>query len=100
MKPTWALGLVLCVVAASGCAKARAASAPDGPPLQVPQPPARVLIPLEEPIAGATAAAPVPAAAPDPAPPATAATRTPPRPAEPARPQPAPPAAATAPPQT
>jgi hypothetical protein len=31
-----------------GCAKARAASAPDGPPLVVPAAPARVLAPVEE----------------------------------------------------
>lgn len=47
----------LCTVLAAGCAKAQAKSAPDGPALQVPQPPARVIVaagdppplPVEEP---------------------------------------------------
>ncbi|MGH2400786.1 MAG: dihydrolipoamide succinyltransferase, partial [bacterium] len=56
---------------AGACAKARAATVPDGPPLQVPEPPPRVLAPVEE----ATVATPAPA----PEPPA-AAPRTPPRP--------------------
>ena len=76
---------------ASGCAKAQAAGVPNGPPLQVPQPPPRVLVPVEEIIVAA------PAPVPEVPPPATA-TRTPPRPATEPRPQPAPPAAAQAPP--
>lgn len=87
----WALlGVVALGVGSSACATARAANVPDGPPLQVPQPPPRVLVPVEEDVAGAPV--PVPEASPAPA-----ATRTPPRPAE-SRPQPAP-AAAAAPPQ-
>jgi hypothetical protein len=36
-------------LSASSCAKARAETVPDGPPLQMPQPPQRVLAPVEEP---------------------------------------------------
>ena len=88
----WVLGFgISLAVTASGCAKAQAASVPNGPPLQVPQPPPRVLVPVEEIIVAA------PAPVPEVPPPATA-TRTPPRPATEPRPQPAPPAAAQAPP--
>ena len=81
---------VLGVGSVAACAKAKAASVPDGPPLSVPQPPERVLAPVETP-------APVVAAAPAPEPPPAAAPapRTPPRPAPreaEQRPQPAPPA--------
>ncbi len=38
------------VAAAAGCAKAKAASAADGPPLAMPAPPPRVLAPVEEPL--------------------------------------------------
>jgi len=76
---SWILCLVTCALAASGCA-ARAAEAPDGPPLLVPAPPERVLAPIEE--------APV-AAAPEPETPAAA---VPARPAPVARPAPAAPA--------
>jgi hypothetical protein len=46
----WALGLVCLVVAAggAGCAKARAETMPDGPPLAVPAPPPRVFAPVDE----------------------------------------------------
>jgi hypothetical protein len=50
----WALSghLILALAAATGCAKARAASAPQAPPLTVPEPPARVLVPVtDEPLA-------------------------------------------------
>ncbi|MBI3048917.1 MAG: hypothetical protein HYY76_11480 [Acidobacteria bacterium] len=80
---------------AGACAKARAASVPDGPPLQMPEPPQRVLAPVEEPAAVAAEPAlepPPVAAAPPP--------RTPPRPAPEPRPQPAPPAAPAPPPRT
>ena len=77
-------------VGGSACATARAANVPDGPPLDVPQPPARVLAPVEDTIV----AGPAPEAPPPPA----AAPRTPPRPAPEPRPQPAPPAATPAPP--
>jgi type IV secretory pathway VirB10-like protein len=90
-----ALSLVLCAFSAAGCAKAQA-SAPAGPPLDVPAPPERVLAPVEEPV---TASAPEPET-PPPAPVATT-PRTPPRPparrAEPERPE-TPPAAAATPP--
>jgi type IV secretory pathway VirB10-like protein len=91
----WALSLALCAFAAGGCAKAQA-SAPAGPPLDVPTPPDRVLAPVEEPV---TASAPEPET-PPPAPVATT-PRTPPRPparrAEPERPETPPPAAAATP---
>ncbi|MGH9254184.1 MAG: hypothetical protein ACRD3C_06395 [Vicinamibacterales bacterium] len=75
----------------SSCAKARAESVPDGPPLQIPAPPEHVLVPVKLPVE--TAAAPEPELPP---PPAAAAPGTPPpaRPAPP-KPQPAPPVAAT-----
>jgi type IV secretory pathway VirB10-like protein len=89
------LSLVLCAFSVAACAKAQA-SAPAGPPLEVPEPPARVLAPVEEP---ATASAPPPET-PPPAP-AAAAPRTPPRPparrAEPERPDTPPPTTAAAP---
>jgi hypothetical protein len=48
----WALGIglwaLLAASAASGCAKARAQTVPDGPPLAMPPPPSRVFAPLEE----------------------------------------------------
>ena len=73
------------------CAKAGAASAPDGPPLAMPAPPDRVLTPVEPPLASA----PPPESETPPTP--TAATpRTPPRPPDP-KPQP-PAVAAQAPP--
>ena len=40
--------LLLCVIAAaSGCARARANSVPAGPPLEVPAPPPRIVMPLQ-----------------------------------------------------
>jgi len=91
-----ALSLVLCAFSAAGCAKAQA-SAPAGPPLDVPAPPERVLAPVEEPV---TASAPAPET-PPPAPIATT-PRTPPRPparrTEPDRPETPAPAAAAPPP--
>jgi type IV secretory pathway VirB10-like protein len=90
-----ALSLVLCAFSAVGCAKAQA-SAPAGPPLDVPAPPERVLAPVEAPV---TASAPEPET-PPPAPVATT-PRTPPRPparpAQPERPETPPAAAATTP---
>ena len=77
-------GLCLMAAAAGGCAKAQARSNPDGPPLEVPQPPPRLIVAMEEPIP----AAPIEEAA--------APTPTPPRPAIPpaarpvARPEPKP----------
>ena len=90
----WVLGFGILATAAAGCAKAQA-SAPAGPPLDVPEPPARVLAPVEEPV---TASAPPPEA-PPPAP-VAAAPKTPPRPpakrAEPEKPETPPPAPAAA----
>jgi hypothetical protein len=87
------LGFGILVASAAGCAKAQAKSAPAGPPLDVPEPPARVLAPVEEPV---TAEAPPPETPPPT--PAAAAPRTPPRPparrAEPAQPETPPPATA------
>ncbi|MBI4887979.1 MAG: hypothetical protein HY824_12870, partial [Acidobacteria bacterium] len=60
------------VASVSGCAKARAASVPDGPPLQMPQPPEHVLAPGELPPVVETAHEPD-----APAPPVAAAPRTP-----------------------
>ena len=94
----WVLGFGIFAATAVGCAKAQA-SAPAGPPLDVPSPPERVLAPVEEPV---TASAPTPET-PPPAPVATT-PRTPPRPparrAEPDRPETPPPAAAATPPAT
>ena len=93
-----ALALGFLVAGAAGCAKAAAASAPDGPPLQVPVPPEHVLLPVELP--DATAAVPEPEITiPPPAPPRTPAARPAPKPqptppaAAPVAAQPAPPAA-------
>lgn len=87
--------LVLCVlslaVTGAACATARAATVPDGPPLQMPAPPERVLAPVEEPLVATTPAPEPPVAA-------TAPRATPPRPAPEPKPDPAPPAAAAPPP--
>jgi len=66
------LGMGLLGLGSAACAKAQAASAPEGPPLDVPAPPARVLAPVEEPEIAVAPPPELPAAA---APP-----RTPPRP--------------------
>ena len=79
----------------AACAKAQAKSVPDGPPLEMPAPPPRVLAPVDAPVA----TTPVEAVEPAPAPP-NANRRTPPRRAttEPtAKPEPVP--TETAPPQ-
>jgi type IV secretory pathway VirB10-like protein len=49
-------------LAASGCAKAKAQVVPDGPPLAMPAPPSRVLVPTEEPLAAVPAVQEVPVA--------------------------------------
>jgi type IV secretory pathway VirB10-like protein len=88
---TCVLILVLCALWASACAKAQARTPTEGPPLIVPDPPARVLAPVEppEPIAAAIPEAPTPA----PPPPATRPPTRRPAPAaadaEPPRPEPA-----------
>jgi hypothetical protein len=78
------------IVAVSGCVKTSAKTVPDGPPLEVPAPPARVIAPADEPIATA------PAEPLEPAPAPSSTTRRPirrPANAEPAqKPEPIPPA--------
>ena len=87
----FALCILNLALAAGGCAKAKAATiVPDGPPLAVPAPPARVLAPVEEP----------PPVLPPPEAPAVVVTPPPPParpPARPAPPRPDPPAAVQAP---
>jgi type IV secretory pathway VirB10-like protein len=84
-----ALFILHLALLAGACAKARAESAPDGPPLQIPFPPEHVLVPVEPPVE--TASAPEPEPVP---PPAATVPRTPAaRPATPAKPQPTPPVA-------
>jgi hypothetical protein len=84
----WLLGFGILVATGSGCAKARAATAPDGPPLAMPAPPERVLVPVEPP--APVAAQPEP----EPPPPTAAAPKPAPKPAAPPpKPQPAPPVA-------
>jgi hypothetical protein len=86
----WVLGLAMCGLSAASCVRASAKAAPDGPPLDVPDPPARVIAPAEEPIATA------PAEPLEPAPAPASTTRRPARRtqnAEPAqKPEPTPPA--------
>jgi type IV secretory pathway VirB10-like protein len=100
--------VVFCVVhlavGAGACAKAQAKNSPEGPPLQVPDPPPHVIVPAEEPLASAPAvpeAPPTTAPAP-PGPARPAARRTteteprepvPPPPPPPAQPPPEPPRA-------
>lgn len=92
---SWALlGAVVLAISSSACAMARAETVPDGPPLQVPQPPERALAPVDEPVAIAEAEASEPE---EPPPPAAAPRTPPPRAAPEPKPQPAPPAAAAAP---
>lgn len=68
-----ALLLLAGTLAAAGCGKAQAKAVPDGPPLEMPAPPPRVLGPLNEPLAAAPAEPAEPAAA------APSTTRRPPR---------------------
>lgn len=60
------VSLLAIVATGAGCARARAASVPQGPPLSVPAPPERVLVPVEaeEPRAEAPAPSAVPPAPP------------------------------------
>lgn len=66
------LGIGVLGLGSAACAKAQAESVPEGPPLDVPAPPARVLAPVEEPV--------IPVAPPPELPAAAAPPRTPPRP--------------------
>jgi hypothetical protein len=59
---SWILGIGMLSV--GGCAKAQARSAPDGPPLDMPAPPARVIAPVDEPIASTPSELSEPAPAP------------------------------------
>lgn len=52
------------ILSAASCAKAQARSAPDGPPLDMPAPPARVLAPVDEPISSSPAEPAEPTATP------------------------------------
>jgi hypothetical protein len=94
------LSLLFVVVAACGvgaCSKARAQTVPDGPPLAMPQPPPRVVTPMEEPLAAVPITTELPAAANvatppprTPAPRTGTAAAAPAQPAPPAAPAPAP----------
>ena len=93
----WALSLAMCALSAAlagGCAKARAETVPDGPPLATPQPPSRVFAPIEEEplVSSPVAEAPV---APPPRVPATTQPRPRTPPPEPEKPTPAPAPAAS-----
>jgi hypothetical protein len=86
----WALAAAL-AAAGAGCAKARAQTVPNGPPLEIPDPPSRVFAPLEEePLVTSPTDTPV-VKAPNVTPPAPPRVRTPPpEPEKPAAPAPAP----------
>ena len=94
-KRHWALGIGLCALlatAGASCAKARAQTVPDGPPLATPPPPSRVFAPLEdEPLVSSPVAESPPVTAPN-VPVARAAPRRQ-APAENEKPEPAPPPA-------
>jgi hypothetical protein len=87
------LALVAASAQLAACAKARAETVPDGPPLAMTAPPPRVLAPVEQPLEAAPAVPEVPTApaprAPAPPPPRRAAAVNPPAEAE-ARPEPEP----------
>jgi len=93
IRTGWALVIaVLLAAGGAACAKARAeAIALEGPPLQVPDPPSRVLVPVEELVSTPVVSEPERA-------PVAAPPRTAPRPAAEARPQPAPPPTVAPPP--
>lgn len=94
------LSLLLVAAAACGagaCSKARAQTVPDGPPLAMPQPPPRVVTPMDEPLAAVPITTELPAAAGAPTPPprtpprrTDAATAAPAQPAPPVTPLPVP----------
>ena len=88
----WAMSLAMCALSAAlagGCAKARAETVPDGPPLATPQPPSRVFAPIEEEPLVSSPVAEAPAAPAPRVPPATQPARRTPLP-EPEKPTPAP----------
>jgi hypothetical protein len=91
--PIVLLGVVALGVGSSSCAKAQAAGSPDGPPLEMPEPPPRVLAPLDETVPATAAAPETPTTAPRP--PARPPVRRPngtPAEAEAAKPEPQQPA--------
>lgn len=94
------LGVGISAASATGCAKARAATVPDGPPLAMPAPPPRVFAPVgpEEPLAAGPVVPETPTAEAPQVP-----QRRPPRPrqaaAEPEKPEPSPQPAQPAPEQ-
>ena len=90
---------VLMAVLAGGCARARAADVPVGPPLAIPPPPERVLAPVEEePLVTAPGRTETPTASAPQIPPPQRNQQPPPRPvAEQTRQEPPPPAPASAP---
>jgi hypothetical protein len=100
----WPLWLLLLVLAAPGCTRARANTLPSGPPLDIPPPPPRIVMPVDLPVE-AEAPPPEPDPPPEeprrqPAPtrPRVAGPVEPPKTAEeppPAGPAPAPPAPTT-----
>jgi hypothetical protein len=97
-------GIGILAGAASGCAKARAATVPDGPPLAMPLPPPRVFAPVDEevplvasPVVPETPTAEAPQLSPEPRPPRRAATTPPER--EKSDPAPRPPQPAPEPPR-
>ena len=87
------LALVAASAQLAACAKARAETVPDGPPLAMTAPPPRVLAPVEQPLEATPAVLEVPAApapqAPAPPPPRRAVAANPPAEAE-TRPEPGP----------
>jgi hypothetical protein len=95
------LALVAASVQLAACAKARAQTVADGPPLAMTSPPPRVLAPVEQPLEAAPAVPEVPAApaprAPAPPPPRRAAAANPPVETE-TRPEPEPVTLSPAPP--
>jgi hypothetical protein len=95
------LALVAASVQLAACAKARAQTVADGPPLAMTSPPPRVLAPVEQPLEAAPAVPEVPAApaprAPAPPPPRRAAAANPPAETE-TRPEPEPVTLSPAPP--
>ena len=93
----WALSLAMCALSAAlagGCAKARAETVPDGPPLATPQPPSRVFAPIEEEPLVSSPVAEAPVAPPPRVPPTTQPRPRTPTP-EPEKPTPAPAPAAS-----
>ena len=88
---SWALAAAL-AASAAGCVKARAQTVPNGPPLEIPDPPSRVFSPIEEEPLVSSPREDVPVAtAPNVTPPTPPARRTPtPEPEKPPAPAPTP----------